>query len=95
MVEHAGTLIELLGFLAAFCTTTAFLPQAIKVLHTKDTRSLSLTMLSLQFTGTALWSVYGFLIHSPSLIVANILTTTLVGWIIVLKWYYEHYKREL
>lgn len=33
-----------LGFAAAFCTTIAFIPQAIKVCKTKHTKDISITM---------------------------------------------------
>ena len=35
---------ELIGFIAAVCTTFAFLPQVIKVWKTKQTKDLSLRM---------------------------------------------------
>ena len=41
MIEFFMTYI---GFFAAFCTTIAFLPQAIKVYKTKSTKDISLYM---------------------------------------------------
>jgi uncharacterized protein with PQ loop repeat len=40
-------LSDILGYLAAFCTTIAFLPQTIQVIRTKDTEALSLSMYSI------------------------------------------------
>jgi len=37
---------EVIGYLAAFCTTISFLPQAYLTLKTRDTESLSLGMYS-------------------------------------------------
>ncbi|MEM6830804.1 MAG: PQ-loop domain-containing transporter, partial [Bacteroidota bacterium] len=36
--------LQLLGFAAAFCTTAAFLPQAIKTIRSKATHAISLPM---------------------------------------------------
>jgi MtN3 and saliva related transmembrane protein len=66
--------IEVLGFIAAFLTTAAFLPQVYKTWQTKDVSGLSLPMFLLFFTGISLWFIYGFLIDSPSLIFANGIT---------------------
>lgn len=66
--------IELIGFGAAILTTIAFLPQVYKTWKTKDVSSLSLPMLILFFVGIVLWLVYGFLMHSPSMIFANSIT---------------------
>ena len=66
--------VEVLGFIAAFLTTAAFLPQVYKTWITKDVTGLSLPMLMLFFIGIALWLVYAFIIDSPSMIFANSIT---------------------
>ena len=65
---------EVVGFGAAVLTTIAFLPQVYKTWKTKDVSSLSLPMLFLFFIGIVLWLIYGFLLHSPSMIFANSIT---------------------
>ena len=74
---------ELIGFIAAVCTTFAFLPQAIKVWKTKQTKDLSLGMYTVMFIGISLWFVYGLRINSLSIIIANIVTGFLVFTILV------------
>ena len=74
---------ELIGFIAAVCTTFAFLPQAIKVWKTKQTKDLSLRMYTVMFIGICLWYVYGLRINSLSIILANIVTGFLVFTILV------------
>ena len=74
---------ELIGFIAAVCTTFAFLPQAIKVWKTKKTKDLSLRMYTVMFIGICLWFVYGLRINSLSIIIANIVTGFLVFTILV------------
>lgn len=70
---------ELLGFAAAFCTTIAFLPQAITVWRRRSADDLSLTMYLVTVTGVALWIVYGLQIHSTPLVAANVCTLVLAG----------------
>ena len=74
---------ELIGFIAAVCTTFAFLPQAIKVWKTKQTKDLSLRMYTVMFIGICLWFVYGLRINSLSIILANVVTGFLVFTIMV------------
>jgi len=66
--------IEILGLIAAFLTTAAFLPQVYKTWKTKDVTALSLPMLILFFTGIILWFIYGYLMESLAMILANGIT---------------------
>ncbi len=74
---------EIIGLIAAVCTTFAFIPQVMKVWKTKQTKDLSLRMYSIMFIGIILWLVYGIRIDSLSIIMANVVTATLVGTIMV------------
>jgi MtN3 and saliva related transmembrane protein len=74
---------ELIGFIAAVCTTFAFLPQVIMVWKTKQTKDLSLRMYTIMFIGLCLWFVYGLRINSLSIVLANIVTGILVFTILV------------
>ena len=74
---------EIIGLIAAVCTTFAFVPQVMKVWKTKQTKDLSLRMYSIMFLGILLWLVYGIIIESLSIILANVVTATLVGTILV------------
>ena len=66
--------IEIIGFIAAILTTSAFLPQVYKTWKTKDVSGLSLPMLFIFFAGIIAWLVYGVYINSPSMIMANAIT---------------------
>jgi len=66
--------IEVIGLIAAFLTTAAFLPQVYKTWKTKDASSLSLPMFSMFFVGVVMWLIYGFLIDSLAIILANAIT---------------------
>ena len=63
--------IDLVGALAAILTTTAFFPQAIKTIRTRDTSGLSMTMYALLMSGVSLWLLYGLIIGNWPLIVSN------------------------
>ena len=76
---------ELIGFAAAVLTTVAFLPQTVRVVRTRDTRSISLAMYVLFTIGVALWLVYGILIGSLPVMVANVLTLVQSGVILRIK----------
>ncbi|WP_242084083.1 SemiSWEET family sugar transporter [Aestuariivivens sediminis] len=66
--------IEIIGFIAAVLTTSAFLPQVYKTWITKDVSGLSLPMLFLFFIGIMAWLVYGILKPSLAMIFANGIT---------------------
>ncbi len=77
--------IELIGYIAAFCTTASFLPQAWMTLRTKDTRSLSLGMYSLFTLGVLFWLIYGVYKRDFALIWANAVTLLLAASILGFK----------
>jgi len=76
---------EILGYIAAFLTTAAFLPQTIKTIKSRDTTSISLAMYVMFTTGIVLWLAYGILIESMPMIIANIITFVLSATILLLK----------
>ena len=84
------TSIDVLGFSAAFLTTISFLPQAIRVIRTKDTSSLSLAMYSIFTIGVALWLCYGVIKNDYAMIVANGITLLLAALILAIKVHTEH-----
>ena len=76
---------DLIGYVAAFCTTFAFVPQAMAVWKTGRTRDLSLSMFSIFSLGVALWLVYGLMIKAWPIIIANCITIVLAGYILWMK----------
>lgn len=63
-----------IGLIAAFLTTGAYVPQAIKTWRTRRTSDLSLSMFTMVFLGTVSWLVYGLLIGDLPIILANTFT---------------------
>lgn len=86
--------IELIGFAAAFCTTTAFLPQLLRVVKLKSARDISLRTFLLFSTGVALWLLYGLSVGSKPVIASNIVTLALSVGILALKLRYDPGNKE-
>ena len=78
-------LSELFGYLAATATTASLIPQAIKVMRTRDTTSISLGMYVLFSFGVVLWLVYGILLKATPIILANSVTLFLAVVILLYK----------
>ena len=76
---------DLMGFIAAFFTTLAFLPQAYQSWKTRDLSGISLPMYSMFTIGVAAWLIYGILISSVPVIVANSITLILSTTVLYLK----------
>ncbi|GMU87659.1 MAG: hypothetical protein AMXMBFR48_29000 [Ignavibacteriales bacterium] len=76
---------ELIGYAAAFCTTVAFLPQAVKVYKTRQTKDISLGMFLLLTAGVVLWLIYGIVINSYPIIAANTVTLLFDIYILYMK----------
>jgi len=81
--------IDIFGFIAALLTTSAFLPQVIKTIREKDTKSLSLPMYIILTAGLLLWLTYGILIKDWALIIANSITGLLAFIILIAKIKYD------
>ncbi len=79
------SLITLLGLVAAICTTLSFLPQALKIIRTKETGGISLMMYVLLECGLFLWLVYGILIKNFPIIVANGFALLFSSIVLILK----------
>jgi len=76
--------VEILGAVAGFCTTFAFIPQLLKI-RKQGGRDLSYGMLLFYIIGGLLWLAYGIILHSPSVIFANAATSFLIVLAILLK----------
>ena len=77
--------ITVAGTIAAICTTSSFLPQAIKTITTKDTESISLAMYLLFTFGTLMWLVFGLASDNWPVAIANAVTLLLASVILYYK----------
>lgn len=78
-------LVESIGTLAAILGTICWLPQAVRTIRTRETRSLSLWSNVLLLATVTLWFLYGFAIGAWPLVAANIVSIVLVGTIVTMK----------
>ena len=76
---------ESIGMAAACFTTLCWAPQAIRILRTRDAKSISLVTQGAFACGIALWLVYGLLLESWPIIISNSVTLLLVLSILMLK----------
>lgn len=74
--------VTTIGIVAAVLTTSAFVPQAFKIIRMRQTKDLSLTMYIMMFTGQLCWLVYGISLGDFPLILANIIGGSLSGIIL-------------
>ncbi|WP_437550437.1 SemiSWEET transporter [Sorangium sp. So ce367] len=77
--------VTTLGLVAATLTTISFLPQVLRTLRTRDTRSISVGMYAAFVAGVGLWLVYGVLTQDVPIVVANAITLVLSGTVFLLK----------
>jgi len=75
----------LIGLLAGTLTTISFLPQVVKAWRSRSTKDLSVWMYLVFAAGAILWTVYGVMLDSLPVILANSVTLLLIGVILYLK----------
>ena len=77
--------MEIIGFIAATLTTLAFVPQVIKVHKTNSLNDISLMLYIMFCSGVFLWLIYGVMINSSPVIIANAFTLLLASYILFKK----------
>jgi len=77
--------VDLIGYSAAALTTVSFVPQAIQTIRTRETHGISLAMYLMFTVGILLWLLYGVVLWSWPIMLANALTFVLALTILVLK----------
>jgi MtN3 and saliva related transmembrane protein len=76
---------EYIGYAAGILTTFAFLPQALRMIRTRQARDVSMTWAAAMTAGVFLWLCYGLMKHSVSMIAANGVTLLLLFIILFVK----------
>lgn len=77
--------IELIGLAAALFSTINQIPQAWKIIRSKNTASISLYTYSLLWISVTLWLIYGISIHDRPLIISNIIGIIPITYIFFIK----------
>jgi MtN3 and saliva related transmembrane protein len=63
--------MELLGYIGTVLTITAFLPQAIQTIRTRQTRDLSLPTYIILVISALVWTIYGIGTNAPPIAITN------------------------
>ena len=80
---------DLIGTMAAICTTVSFVPQVLKVRRTRHARDLSFPMYIIFSSGVFLWACYGVMMKSLPIITANSIMLFFCFYIIFMKLRYK------
>ena len=80
---------QYLGYAAGIITTLAFLPQALRIIRTRQTRDISLLWALAMNTGIVLWLLYGIAKNDLPMIGANSITLVLLMIILYCKMRYR------
>jgi MtN3 and saliva related transmembrane protein len=86
-------IVATIGYAAAFSTTISFVPQLFRVIRLKSARDISLGMFLFFSWGVFLWLLYGIIIHSWPVVVANAATLALSIAILLFKLKYDRRGR--
>lgn len=78
-------LSDVIGIIAGIITTSAMIPQALKIYKTKSARDISLPMFIFLAIGVTLWFFYGLIINELPIIIANFISLILIFSIIFMK----------
>ena len=82
----AAMWIEAIGLIAGVIGIFAWIPQIIEVWVHKKHEGLSLTSFSVVSLALLLWLIYGILVESIAMILANIMTLSVIAAIILGAW---------
>lgn len=80
---------DIVGYLAACMTTSAFIPQAWMTWKNKHAKGVSLGMYLILVGGVMLWLTYGVMLHAWPIIIANAITLMLALFILAMKLIYK------
>ncbi|MGE4220586.1 MAG: SemiSWEET family sugar transporter [Alphaproteobacteria bacterium] len=78
-------LATVIGFCATAASTASFVPQAWKVIKSRETHAISAHMYMVTVLGFALWTAYGVMLMQWPLIITNSICLTLSAFILLMK----------
>ena len=84
-IQPRMALADIVGGIATLCSISSFVPQAWKIIRTRDTSGISTRMYVLTVVGFSLWLTYGILLGSLPLMAANGVCLALSAFILVMK----------
>ena len=88
-IPQIMTTIDIIGYIAAFLTTSAFVPQAWLTWKRKRAEGVSMGMYAIMVSGTMCWLGYGLMLGAWPIIVANCISLALTFFILVMRVIYR------
>lgn len=82
----------MIGILAGALTSTALIPQLVKMMREKNSDGVALGMLLILISGLSLWIWYGFLKKDWPIIFTNCFAVFINLWTLVLRIKYKRNK---
>jgi MtN3 and saliva related transmembrane protein len=86
--------ILVLGYVSGALTTSAGIPQIIKVFRSSSTKDLSYVSLSMSALGLCMWTIYGVLLKDQPMIIFDTLSLVTCTTLLSMKVYMENFKKE-
>ena len=84
-IQRRMSAVTLLGYLAAAVSTASFLPQAWKIIKSRQTKDISFGMYLLTIAAFGLWLTFGILARQWPLVVSNSICFILSAFILAMK----------
>ncbi len=78
-------IVMLIGAVAAILSTTSFVPQAIKIIRTRDTGAISTGTYVVTVLGFVSWTIYGVLLKAWPVTASNGICFLLSAFILTMK----------
>jgi len=75
----------MIGYGASVCSVASFIPQAAKVIRSRETRAISAKMYVLTVAGFALWTIFGIFRNELPIILTNAICFCLSALILGVK----------
>jgi len=83
------------GGIAAVLSTVSFVPQATKIIRSRDTSSISTGMYAVTVAGFTLWTAYGAMQTAWPLIASNAICLLLSAFILTMKLLPQRQKEKV
>lgn len=79
-------IIEIIGYLALFCTSISLIPQVMQLYRKKSAKDISTAMYIIYALGMVLWLIYSLWINALPLIIGNVISLILAIIILTMKY---------
>jgi MtN3 and saliva related transmembrane protein len=79
-------IIEIIGYLALFCTSISLIPQVVQIYRKKSAKDISTSMYIIYALGMVLWLIYSLWIKAVPLIIGNVISLILAIIILTMKY---------